>query len=82
MSDRKGRSAKDHLQRSLCDCRLEDVNTFHPSLATERHRELLAAGERERIAAVARRHRKAERLHRRASALLRRASGLVEGTAR
>lgn len=56
------------------------MNAFHTSLPADRHRELLAAGERERLVSVARRQRKASRLHRRATNLLRRASTLVEET--
>jgi hypothetical protein len=56
------------------------MNAFHPSLATDRHHDMLAAGERERLAIAARRQRRANRLQRRAGALLRRASALVEET--
>jgi hypothetical protein len=58
------------------------MNAFHPSLATDRHHEMLAAGERERLASTARRQRRAGRLQRRADALLRRAHLLVEESAR
>jgi hypothetical protein len=56
-----------------------DMNTYFGSeLATEMHREMIGRSNRARLAATARRQRKADRLARRAAALNERAAALVE----